>query len=60
MLILCKYMVNTVLIRISQEDAKLLKDECKEEFLNHHPEMEDINLTYLKLVHETVKFYLKG
>lgn len=51
-------MSKTVLIRISLEDAELLKNDCTNEFLSHHTEFENIPISYQKIVHEAIKFYL--
>lgn len=59
MLILCKYMVNTLLIRIDTETTDIL-EECKKEFIKHHPEFKKIPISYNKIVFEAGNFYLKG
>ena len=35
-------------------------EECKKEFIKHHPEFEAMPLSYNKIIYEAAKFYLKG
>jgi len=46
------------LIRISKKTDSQFKD-CIIEFLRHHPEMENIPISYEKIAYEVTKFYLK-
>ncbi len=52
-------MVKNHLIRILPKTDDLL-NECKEEFLKHHPEFEQMTISYNKIVYEMAKFYLSG
>jgi len=45
-------------IKIDDETDELLH-KCKDDYLNHHPELKKIRLSYNKLLYEIAKFYLK-
>lgn len=44
-------------LTVSKETKELLK-EVKEEYLNHHPEMEGARLTENHLVYQTFAYYI--
>jgi len=45
-------------IFISNDTDEMLKD-CVQDYLQHHPEMEQIPISYNKIVYEIAKFYLR-
>lgn len=45
-------------ITCSVSTKDLLLDECKQEYLKHHPEMEGVILTQSFLVRKVIDFYL--
>ena len=50
----------TTQIRIRNDDIEKLRKEVKIEFLKHHPEFKDINLTDAFLMKQCIDWYLKG
>lgn len=40
-------------------DISILLEKCKEEFLDHHPELQNMPISYNKIIYEIAKFYLK-
>lgn len=50
---------NTVTIRADEEDRNSLMNECKQLFLEEHPEMEGYEITQRFMFKKVIKFYLK-
>jgi hypothetical protein len=45
-------------VHIKKETAELI-NQCKQEFLSHHPEMKQMPISYNKIIYEMAVFYLK-
>lgn len=52
-------MVKWRVIRISQDNQSRLRSECRELFLDHHPEMKGLTITDEFIVTKIIDFYLK-
>jgi len=48
-----------VTLAVSQEMKSKL-EECKEEFLRHHPDMKALHISFNKILYEICEFYLKN
>ena len=51
-------MVTHATIQISTKIKKRL-DDARAEYIAHHPEMKEIPISYNKIIHEVVEYYLK-
>ena len=51
---------NYVNLGVRPETKKRLVDNCKKEYLHHHPEMKGIPLSQDFLLGKVIDFYLKG
>lgn len=49
----------TVAIKILKEDADILNKEWEEDYLKHHPDMKDINLTFAYKIRKLIEFWFK-
>ena len=47
-----------VKVAVRKETAEMLED-CKENYLEHHPEMQHVKITKDKILFEVTKFYLR-
>ena len=48
----------SVKLTVSESTKKLILDECKEEFLKHHPEIKGMKITENFIVRQIADFYL--
>ncbi len=53
-------MSNFFNIRVCFSDVVKMREEVKEIYLDHHPEMEGANITDAHLFAQMVKFYVEG
>jgi len=51
--------MNTITLKVDEEDVNLLMGRGCILYLEAHPDMEGIHLTRKKMFHEAVKFYTK-
>jgi len=50
-------MMSYVKLTINKDTARMVED-CKKEFLSHHPEFEKIHISANKIVYEMARYYL--
>jgi hypothetical protein len=46
-------------ILCSNESKKLIEEDCKKEFLNHHPEFKGLRLSNGFILSKIIKYYLE-
>lgn len=47
-------------IGVKESIKKMLVDDCKREYIKHHPELEETKITDNKILFEVCKFYLEN
>jgi hypothetical protein len=53
-------MEDTVLVRISLSDRDRIKQECRQIYLKHHPEMINLHLSMRFMISKIVDWYIKS
>lgn len=49
----------SVKLTVSKSTKELIIEDCKEEFLKHHPELEGMKITENFIIRQIADFYLK-
>ena len=49
----------SVKLTVSESTKKLINEDCKEEFIKHHPELKGMKITENFIVRQIADFYLK-
>lgn len=50
---------NTAKVSIYPDDKEKIMEECKKLFLEEHPDMKDIKVSYHFMIKKIIEFYLK-
>lgn len=49
-----------VQVKVRKSDKEKMMNECVEEFLRHHPELEGYHITQAHMFKQLIEFYLKA
>lgn len=49
----------SVKLTVSESTKKLITEDCKNEFLKHHPELQGMKITENFIIRQLADFYLK-